>query len=128
MQIRFSAVRSLAGIVLLGTLGGCIFTSPDIPAYLANTSGSLQTVAPNAPAAQPLSVTVRDQNRKPLENVTVEWNIKSGEGTLSAAESMTNSDGVASINYTAGSSTGDTMIMAKVPELGAAVAFVLTVK
>jgi hypothetical protein len=128
MQIRFSAVRALAGIVLLGSLGGCVFTSPDIAAYLANTSGSLQTVAPNAAAANPLIVTVRDQDRNPLENVTVEWFIKSGNGTLSAAESTTNSDGQASVTYTAGASTGSTTIMAEVPQLGAAVAFVMTVK
>ena len=128
MQIRFSAVRALAGIALLGTIGGCVFTSPDIPAYLANTSGSLQTVAPNAPASNPLIVTVRDQDRNPLENVTVEWFIKSGNGTLSAAETTTNGDGQASVTYTAGASTGNTMIIAEVPQLGAAVAFVMTVK
>lgn len=128
MQIRFSAVRALAGIVLLGTLGGCVFTSPDIAAYLSNTSGSLQTVAPNAQAPQPLIVTVRDQDKKPIENVTVQWFIKSGNGTLSASESTTNNDGQASITYTAGANPGDTMIMAEVPLLGAAVAFVVTVK
>jgi hypothetical protein len=128
MQIRFSAVRALAGIALLGTLGGCVFTSPDIAAYLSNTAGSNQTVAPNAPAASPLVVTVRDQDRNPLENVTVEWFIKSGNGTLSAAETTTNGDGQASVTYTAGASTGNTMVIAEVPQLGAAVAFVVTVK
>ena len=128
MRIRFSAVRSLAGIALLSTLGGCIFTSPDIPAYLANTSGSLQTVAPNAQAAQPLTVTVKDQDGNKLENVTVVWSIKSGAGTLSATETSTNDDGQTSVSYTAGASTGSTTIIAEVPTLGAAVAFVLTVK
>jgi hypothetical protein len=128
MQIRFSAVRALAGIVLLGTLGGCVFTSPDIAAYLANTSGSLQTVAPNTAAAKPLTVTVRDQDRNPLENITVEWFIKSGNGTLSAAETTTDSNGQASVNYTAGASAGTTQIIAEVPGLGAAVAFVMTIK
>jgi hypothetical protein len=128
MRIHFSAVRSLVGIALLGTIGGCIFTSPDIPAYLSNTSGSLQTVAPNAAAAQPLTVTVRDQNGNKMENVTVEWSIKVGSGTLSAAESTTNGDGQASIGYTAGATTGNTTIIAQVPELGAAVAFVVAVQ
>ena len=38
-------LRALAGIALLGTLGGCIFTSPEVPAYLSNTSGANQTKA-----------------------------------------------------------------------------------
>jgi adhesin/invasin len=128
MRIRFSGLRALAGIALLGTLGGCIFTSPDIPAFLKNTAGSNQVVAPNAPAPAPLTVTVRDQDGNPMENITVEWFIKSGSGTLSAAQSTTNGDGQASVSYTAGASTGNTTIIAEVPELGAAVAFILVVK
>lgn len=121
-------LRALAGIALLGSLGGCIFTSPDIPAYLSNTSGSNQKIAPNAAAAQPLIVTVRDQDGKPLENITVQWFIKSGSGTLSASESSTDGDGKASVNYTAGASTGSTIITAEVPSLGASVAFVMTIQ
>jgi len=128
MQIRFSAVRALTGIALLGTLGGCVFTAPDIAAYLANTSGGNQTVAPNASASQPLTVTVRDQDRNPLENVTVQWSIKTGNGTLSTTESSTNGDGVATNSYTAGASTGNTLVIAEVPELGAAVTFTMIVK
>jgi hypothetical protein len=128
MRIKFSALRALAGIALLGTLGGCIFTSPDIPAYLSNTSGANQTVAPNAQTAQPLTVTVRDQDGNKMDNVTVEWSIKTGSGTLSASETSTNGDGQASVLYTAGPSTGNTTIIAQVPTLGAAVAFIVTVK
>lgn len=121
-------LRALAGIALLGSLGGCIFTSPDVAAYLSNTSGSNQKVAPNAAAAQPLIVTVTDYDGKAVENVTVQWFIKSGAGTLSAAETTTDGDGKASVSYTAGASTGSTLIMAEVPTLGAAVAFVVTIQ
>jgi hypothetical protein len=127
MRIRFS-IRALAGIALLGTLGGCIFTSPKVPAYLANTSGSNQTVAPNAAVPQPLTVTVRDQDGNKMDDVTVEWSIKSGGGTLSATETSTNGDGQASVSFTAGATTGNTTILAQVPALGAAVAFVVTVQ
>jgi hypothetical protein len=121
-------LRAIAGVALLSSLGGCIFTSPDIPAFLSNTSGSNQTIGPNAAAAKPLTVTVRDQDGNPLENVTVQWSIKSGSGTLSAAESTTDGDGKASVNYTAGASTGSTVIIAEVPVLGASVAFVMTIQ
>jgi hypothetical protein len=128
MRTRFSSLRALAGIALLGTLGGCVFTTPTIPAYLANTSGANQTIAPNAQAAKPLTVTVRDQDGNKLSNVEVAWTIKSGSGSLSAASSTTNGDGEASVSYTAGASTGSTVIIATVPELGASVAFVMTIK
>jgi hypothetical protein len=116
------------GIALATSLTGCIFTSQDIPAFLANTSGSNQEVAPNSQAAKPLVVTVRDQDNNPMENVSVQWVIKSGSGTLSTTESTTNSDGQASVMYTAGPSTGNTSILAEVPVLGASVVFVVAVK
>lgn len=128
MRTPSSFLRALAGIALLGTLGGCIFTTENIPAFLQNTSGSEQTVAPNAAAAKPLTVTVRDQNQNLLSDVEVTWFIKSGAGTLSAASSTTNSQGVATVNYTAGASTGNTTIIASIPELGASVAFIITVQ
>lgn len=128
MRPRSLAIRALAGIALATSMSGCIFTSQDIPAWLNNTSGSNQTVAPNAQAAQPLVVTVRDQDKNPIENVAVVWEVKSGNGTLSTTESSTNSDGQASVMFTAGASTGDTKILAKVPVLGASVAFIVTVK
>ena len=128
MRIRSLALKALAGFALATSLTGCVFTSQDIPAYLANTSGSNQEVAANAQAPQPLVVTIRDQDGNTMENVAVTWVIKSGSGTLSAAESTTNGDGQASVMYTAGASTGTTRILAEVPVLGAAVVFVVTVK
>jgi hypothetical protein len=128
MRIHSSALRAIAGVALLGTLGGCIFTSPDIPAFLSNTSGSNQVVAPNSPAPKPLTVTVRDQNREPMENVTVKWWIKAGSGTLSAAETTTDGDGQTSVSYTAGASTGGTTIIAEAPQVGTAVVFVVVVQ
>jgi hypothetical protein len=127
MRIRFSSLRALIGIALVSGLTGC-FTSQDIPAYLSNTSGSGQKVAPNAAASQALTVTVLDQDKNPMSGVAVNWEVKSGGGTLSASETSTNDDGVTSVNYTAGASTGDVKIVAVQPALGAAVTFVLKVQ
>jgi hypothetical protein len=128
MRIRISALRALAGIALLGTLGGCIFTSPDVAAFLKSTSGSNQEVAPNAQASKPLTVIVRDQDGDPMENVNVSWFIKSGGGSLGATQSTTDGEGQASNTYTAGASTGSALIIAEVPALGAAVTFTVVVK
>ena len=128
MRIRFPAVRALIALGLATSLSGCIFTSPSIPTHLANTGGQMQEVAPNAQAAKPLTVQVKDQEGNPKGDVTILWEIKSGSGTLSATESTTDKDGNTSVTYTAGSSTGTTVVLAKLPELGAAVSFTMTVK
>jgi hypothetical protein len=128
MRIRFSAVRAMIGLGLATSLSGCLFTSPSIPTHLANTGGQIQEVAPNAQAAKPLSVQVKDQEGNPKGDVTIQWEIKSGAGTLSANETTTDKDGRTSVNYTAGSSTGTTVVLAKLPELGAAVSFTMTIK
>lgn len=127
MRIRFSTVRALVGIALVSGVAGC-FTSQDIPAYLSNTSGSNQLVAPNAQAPAALTVTVLDQDKNPMSGVAIDWQVKSGGGTLSAAETSTNDDGVTSVNYTAGASTGDATIIAKQATLGAAVTFVIHIQ
>jgi hypothetical protein len=118
MRIRISAVRFLVGLSLAGSLTGCIFNDQKIPAYLEHAVTTTQIVAPNAQAAKPLTVIVRDQDEKPLEGVTVQWSIKSGSGTLSATETKTDDDGVSSINFTAGASTGTTVVLATVPVIG----------
>lgn len=127
MRIRFSAARALVGVGLLAGLAGC-FTEPTVPAQLARTSKGEQTVAPNATAATPLTVVVRDQDGDPLENVNIVWSIKSGSGTLSATETETDGDGETSISYTAGASAGTTIILATQPELAASVAFTIKVQ
>lgn len=127
MRIRVSAVRFLVGLSLAGSLTGCIFDDQKIPAYLEHPVTSTQVVAPNAQAAKPLTVIVRDQDKNPLEGVTVQWSIKSGSGTLSAAETKTDGDGKTSVTYTAGATTGNSLVHATVPVLGT-VQFNLEVK
>lgn len=128
MRIRVSAVRALIGLSLLGGLNACDFTSPPSAEYLANTAGGVQTVAIGAQAGIPLTVTVRDTDLDPIKGVTVVWKITSGGGSLSAASTTTNDDGVTSVTFTAGPSAGTTSIAATVPGLGASVGFTMTVK
>jgi hypothetical protein len=125
MRIRVSALRILAGLSLLGVLNAC--TEPKAN-YLANTAGGSQTVAPGAQAAIPLTVTVQDFDHNPVEGVEIVWMVKSGAGTLSSTTSTTNGDGVSSVTYTAGSTTGKTIVTATVPLLGASVTYTMTVE
>jgi hypothetical protein len=128
VKIRLAAARALVGISLLTGLSGCIFTSPDTPVALLRVSKGEQTIAPNATAPVPLTVSVRDQNGDPAEGVTITWTIRSGSGTLSATETSTNDDGETSITFTAGSTVGTTVVNAIEPVLGAAVGFTFIVQ
>ena len=128
MRIRVPARRILMGLSLVGGLAACEFGMTSVPSYLANTSGSQQTVAPGAQAPKPLIVTVKDQDGDPIDNVEVLWTIDQGGGTLSSGSTSTNGSGQASVNYTAGTTAGTTLISARVPKLGAAVSFTITVK
>lgn len=128
MRIRVPARRILIGLSLVSGLAACELGVTSIPTYLANTSGSQQIVAPGAQAPQPLVVTVKDQDGDAIDNVDVIWKIEQGSGTLSSTSTSTNGSGQASVNYTAGTTVGTSIISASVPSLGAAVTFNITVK
>ena len=128
MRIRVPARRILMGLSLVAGLAACEFGMTSVPSYLANTSGSPQTVAPGAQASKPLVVTVKNQDGDAIDNVEVLWTIDQGGGTLSSDSTSTNGSGQASVNYTAGTTAGTTLISARVPKLGAAVSFTITVK
>ena len=128
MRIRFSAVRALVGVSLLTGLSACIFSSPTTIARIVRTSVAIDSVTTNATVAQPLSVEILDQDGNPKENVSVNWTIKTGSGSLSAATTETNGDGKTSITYTAGATTGTTVVLATQPSLAASVGFTIKVK
>jgi hypothetical protein len=116
MRIRTSAARLLVAISLLGGVAACGMT--DFPSYIAGIENSQQTIAPGAQSA-PLTVQVKDQDGEPLSGVVVNYEIKSGAGSLSAPSATTNDDGKASVTFTAGTTTGTTVINATVAALGA---------
>src|SRR5437016_7878939 len=75
-----------------GGMGPCM---PGVATQLVK-SGDGQTWYVNNPLPAPLSVTARDANTCPVPGVVVDWTIQSGGGGVSAAQSTTNSSGVAS--------------------------------
>jgi hypothetical protein len=124
MRIRTSAARLLVAISLLGGAAACGIS--DFPSYIAGVDNSQQIIAPGAQSA-PLTVQVKDQEGAPLGGVVVNYEIKSGAGSLSAASATTGDDGKASVTFTAGTTTGVTIVNATVPALGS-VGFNITVK
>ena len=72
------------------------------PESLTIISGNNQTGENGKKLADPLKIKVVDIKNQVLDNVRVEWKIKSGNGTLSGSESLTNTSGIAQIEWTIG--------------------------
>jgi len=68
-------------------------------------SGDPQTATVNSPLPQPLVVLVTDANDNPIPNVAVQWTAEGG-GTVSAASTLTDVNGQASVTRTLGPTAG----------------------
>ena len=76
-------------------------------------SGDYQIAPPNTAFAAPLEVTLIDANVTRYPNITVDWTITSGSGSLSSASSVTDSLGRAQVIVTAGSTSGPLIVTAR---------------
>lgn len=129
--MTLGSIRSGIGFVLAGLLLASCSNSPSSNGTLANTSGTPQTVT-GLPASVALSstgnslgpssntiitATVSDESGNPVANVTVTFSIMTGTGlgTLSPPSSVTNSNGVATTTFTAGTTPGLLQIQGTVP-------------
>jgi hypothetical protein len=126
------ALLSLKLVVVLALLGGSGCTlDTDVnvgPAGLIKVpDGDGQTAAINTPLPIPLSVIVVNQFGERLHDVVVTWTIASGGGTLSAASTVTDELGVASVNYTTGPTAGQAVIQASASNGILLVSFSVTV-
>ncbi len=75
------------------------------PATQLIKNGSNPTWYVNNPLPAPLSVTVLDANSCAVPGVVVNWSITTGGGGLGAAQSTTNSSGVATISDSLGAAS-----------------------
>jgi hypothetical protein len=78
----------------------------DQPTTLAKNGGDNQSGFVGTTLPTPLSVKVTDSHGNPVENVTVSWTANGG-GSVSSANSATNSAGIAEIGRTLGLFPGD---------------------
>ena len=72
------------------------------PENLEIAGGNNQTGQAGKKLENPLEVLVLDANGNPLNGISVQWLVKSGGGTLSAATSLTDVNGVARTEWTPG--------------------------
>ena len=74
-----------------------------------NQVGTVGTVLPTL-----LTVVAKNTNDSPVNGTTINWEIISGGGSLSASTSKTDSNGIATISYTLGTVVGSAVIRARI--------------
>ena len=94
------ARRILLAAALLAACRDSTGSSP--PASVGILSGNGQAATAGQAAPNPLVVRVTDADGDPVKGVTVQWAVSSGGGSLSAASSVTGSDGLAEVQWTLG--------------------------
>ncbi len=86
-------------------------------ARLIDTEGNGQRGLVNSPAA-PLRV-LYTENDQPVQGISIDWVVNSGGGTPATATTITNAQGIATLNYTFGPAPGPVSITASTGEVSA---------
>ena len=112
------SLRKIALLVTLAGVSGCTLnTDVSGPAGIVKVSGDQQTAPTNTTLPTPLAVAVFTQFGERLQNITVTWTITTGGGTVSATSTQTDGTGVASVDYTTGTTAGLVAVQARVQGL-----------
>jgi hypothetical protein len=118
-------ISGLAGSPVVFTAHGHV--EPLVPANLEAAGGNGQQGIVGAPLTDPLSVRVTDASGHAVPDITVNWSVLTGGGTISPASSTTNGSGVASAELTLGPQEGQQQAQAQVSGLtGSPVVFSAT--
>ena len=107
--------RTLFAAVIAVAASGCTLNvAVNDPAVLIKHAGDSQSAAANTALPVAFEVIVLDQFGNSLKNVTVDWTILAGGGSLSETSNKTVEGGVSSVTYTTGPTAGTAQIQAKV--------------
>ena len=107
-----AAVASIFVLAAVGACGGGDHIVAPVPSNLTIASGNNQRVTPGNALPAPLEVSVTNSDGDGIAGVIVNWVVTAGEGTLSAAKSITDSDGRASVVWTFGRRPGSQSVEA----------------
>lgn len=112
-NLYYAIGLSLLSLLLAGCAGDPFGSGRTIfQVSLVTVSGDDQVVPSGGVESAPLVVRVVDQRGTALRDVTVDWKVAQGDGTLSTASSRTDSNGQAQVTYTSGSTAGAAEITA----------------
>ena len=84
-----------------------------VPVVISSNAGSGQSGTPGSVLPLPLSVLVTDAGGEPVARVEVAWSVLTGGGTVSPTSSSTNTDGVATTQFTLGPTEGVHQVQAQ---------------
>jgi len=90
---------------------------PPVPSQIQSNGGGGQDGAAGSALPVPLSVLVTNSAGDPVDGVEVTWSVLTGGGTVSPASSTTNTDGVATTQFTLGPAEGEQQAQAMTAEL-----------
>jgi hypothetical protein len=128
--MRTTGIRRAAGQLALLVLAACNGDSPGqirVPTQMAADGGTGQSASISSQLPEALSVRVTDAAGDPVSGVSVTWSVIDGGGSIDPAAANTNSNGLASAQFTLGPSEGDQHVQASVAGLaGSPVVFTAT--
>jgi alpha-tubulin suppressor-like RCC1 family protein len=105
------ALAPVFAAMIIASCGTDNTTGPVI-ASLVLASGAGQTAPAGSTLPLPLTVRAQDQANQPVSGVTVLWEVTAGGGSVSPAQSITGSDGLASTTLQLGSAAGTNTVTA----------------
>lgn len=104
--MRYSAVLALAGVALAGGCNDSTQPQDNQATTIAQVDGNGQQALAASKLPAPLRVLVTDAGGQPVAGVSVSWSVTEGGGTLAPESSTTDSDGIASTEFTLGGQAG----------------------
>ena len=111
---RISIARFLVGVIAVVASACTLNVDVNDPSVLIKHAGDTQTAPANTALPVAFEVIVLDQFGNSLKNVTVDWIIVAGGGSVSETSNKTIEGGVSSVTYTTGPTAGTAQIQAKV--------------
>ncbi len=112
---RVASARILLATVIAVVVAACTLNvDVNDPSVLIKHAGDTQTGPANTALPVAFEVIVLDQFGNSLKNVTVDWIILAGGGSVSETSNKTVEGGVSSVTYTTGGTAGTAQIQAKV--------------
>jgi hypothetical protein len=93
-----------AGVIAIGVAAACNDhpLGPTVPDAVFSAGGDSQTILVGNRLSAPLIALVKNSSGAPLPNVTVNWSVTSGGGSLSDVSTTTDANGQAQTTYLSG--------------------------
>ncbi len=113
--VTFGSTAGTVTITATASTGGTAtftLTNNIVVSAITKVSGDGQTATTGQAFAQPLVVSVVDNNQKPIPNFQVSFTVTSGSATVNPGSATTGSNGQAQTTVTAGPNAGNVVVTA----------------